>query len=132
VAYEETLRNVSLDADSSLALYTGVPGLPGSASPNSGNQFRFVKLTGAHQVGLADTTSGEVVIGVVQNKPQVVGQAVTVAIHGISMVEAGGTIAAGDGVGPDADGKAVSGGTDGVAIGSAAAGQLVPVLLKVS
>jgi hypothetical protein len=137
VAYEESLRAVSLDADSSLAVYTGVPGLPGSASPNSGKQFRFVKVVGAHQVGLCTAATNEQCIGVMQNKPQVVGQAVTVAIHGISMVQAGGTIAAGNIVKSDANGQAVAGtlGTDnplGIAIGSAASGQLVPVLLKIS
>lgn len=131
MAYEESLRSISLDADSSLAVYTGVPGIPGSASPNSGKQFRFVKVTGAHQVGLS-TADTDHVIGVMQNKPQVTGQAATVAIHGVSMVQAGGTVAAGDQVGPDANGQAVSGGTHGTALGSAASGQLVPVLLHVS
>lgn len=137
MAYEETLRNISLDADSSIALYTGPPGVVGSASPNSGFQFRFVKVTGAHQVGLAVTTANEVIVGVLQNKPQVVGQACTVAIGGVSMVQAGGTVAAGNIIKTDTVGRAVAGtpGTDvpvGIAIGSAAVGQLVPVLLLVS
>lgn len=139
MAYEESLRSISLDADATLALYTGVPGLPGSASPNSGNQFRFVKITGAHQVGLSSAATNEISIGVVQNKPQVTGQAATVAIHGVSMVQAGGTVAAGNPVKVDATGRAVAAtpGTDnalyvGVAIGSAAVGQLVPVLLQIS
>ena len=99
--YDESIRSITLDADSSLAGYTGVPGLPGSASPNNGNQYRFVKVTGAHQCGLADDTD-TLVIGVVQNKPQVTGAAATVAIRGISLVEAGGSVNAGDGVAVDA------------------------------
>jgi hypothetical protein len=137
MAYEEALRAISLDADSSLATYTGPPGVVGSASPNSGKQFRFVKMTGAHQCGLATAAANETVVGVMQNKPQVVGQAVTVAIAGVSMVQAGGTIAAGDIIKTNSTGLAVTGvaGTDvalGEAIGSAASGQLVPVLLRLS
>jgi len=135
--YDESIRSITLDADASLALYTGVPGLPGSAAPNNGNQYRFVKVTGAHQCGIADTTSNEIIVGVLQNKPQVVGAAATVAIRGISLVEAGDTIDAGDPVKVDSDGAAVAAtpGTDaalyvGVAVGGAAVGQLVPVLLR--
>jgi hypothetical protein len=134
MAYEETLRNVSLDADSSLATYTGVPGLPGSASPNSGFQFRFVKVTGAHQVGLATGAANEVIVGVMQNKPQATGQAATVAVRGITMLQAGGTVAAGNIIKTDANGQGLAGtpGTDtpvGIAIGAAASGQLFPCLL---
>lgn len=132
MAYEESLRSISLNADESLAVYTGVPGAPGSPRPNYGRQFRFVTVTGANQVGLA--TDGDAqVIGVMQNKPQVTGQAATVSIHGVSMVMAGGEFDAGDQVGPDDEGRAVAGGTSGIAL--AAAGQaeeLVPVLLQVS
>lgn len=131
--YDESIRSITLDADASLAEYTGVPGLPGSASPNSGNQYRFVKVTGAHQCGIADNTDA-LVIGVLQNKPQVTGAAATVAIRGISLVEAGDAINAGDAVAVDADGKGVAaGGGDtvvGVAVGGAASGTLVPVLLR--
>lgn len=139
MAYEESLRSISLDADATLAVYTGPPGVIGSASPNSGNQFRFVKVTGAHAVGLCSTASNEIPMGVVQNKPQVTGQSATVAIHGVSMVQAGGTIAAGNPIKVDTTGRGVAAtpGTDaalyvGVAIGSAAIGQLVPVLLLIS
>lgn len=131
--YDESIRSITLDADASLATYTGVPGLPGSASPNSGNQYRFVKVTGAHQCGLA-SDEDSLVIGVVQNKPQVTGAAATVAIRGISLVQAGGAIDAGDAVAVDADGKGVSAGPGsvvvGVAVGGAASGTLVPVLLR--
>jgi hypothetical protein len=130
--YEESIRSITLDASASLAEYTGVPGLPGSANPNNGNQYRFVRVSGAHRCSLAET--GDLVVGVLQNKPQVTGAAATVAIRGISLVEAGGSIDAGDAIGVDNDGKGVVAGDGeavlGVAVGGAAAGQLVPVLLR--
>lgn len=136
--YDESIRSITLDADSSLGVYTGVPGLPGSASPNKGKQYCFVKVTGAHQCGLADGDANEVVIGVLQNKPQETGAAATVAIRGVSLVEAGGTITAGEaikvetttgnGVAATLPGDAAL--VVGVALGGAAEGQLVPVLLR--
>src|SRR5690606_3819398 len=104
MAYEESLRSISLNADATLAVYTGVPGMPGSPSPNYGQQYRFVKVTGAHQVGLA-TAGSDVVVGVMQNKPQVAGQAATVSIHGVSMVMAGAALDAGDSVEADSTGE---------------------------
>lgn len=141
MAYSEALRNISLKADSSLAGYTGVPGLPGSADPNYGFQFRFVKVTGDRTCGLADTTSGEIVIGVIQNKPQVTDQAATVAIQGVSYVQAGGTLVAGEAVKVDTVGRAVAWvGTGltpdsptlivGLVLTGAASGQIASVLLK--
>lgn len=139
MAFEEILKSLSLAADSSLAGYTGVPGLPGSADPNSGKQYRFVKITGAKQAGLA-TASTDNVIGVMQNKPQVTGQAATVAIFGVSFVVTGsavsGTaIAAGDKVTTDSTGHAVkhsgSNTVCGVALAaSSTEGELIPVLLS--
>lgn len=137
MAYEESLKSVSFDADSTLAGYTGVPGLPGSAAPNNGKaQYRFVKITGRHQVGLA-TAPTDVVVGVAQNKPQVEGQATTVGIFGISNVLSGGAIAPADNVTTDDQGRAVTTADGaaglGVAVTSAsAAGELVSVLLRVN
>lgn len=128
MAYDENLRSLSLNADASLGLYTGVPGQPGSAVPNAGMQFRFVKVTGKDQVGLA-TGSGDVIAGILQNKPQQPGAAATVGYEGISVVVAGGPISAGDLVGPDATGRAVPN-ADGrwQAVGIAAGvGELVSV-----
>jgi hypothetical protein len=137
--YDESIRSITLDADSSLAVYTGVPGLPGSASPNKGKQYCFVKVTGAHQCGLADGDANEITIGVLQNKPQVTGAACTVALRGVSLVEAGGNITAGQAIKVQTttgNGVAATLPADaalvvGVAVGGAASGQLVPVLLKV-
>jgi len=135
--YDESIRSITLDADATLATYTGVPGLPGSANPNNGKQYRFVIVTGAHQCGLADHDS-PYPIGVLQNKPQVTGAAATVAIRGVSLCEAGDTITAGQAIVVDdsIQGTAVPVGTTGagtvvvgIALGGAAVGQLVPVLL---
>lgn len=133
MAYDETLRSVSLDGDASLAVYTGVPGQPGSAVPNGGKQYHFVKVTGSHTVGLADATS-EPVIGVVQNKVQQAGQAATVAYLGISRVVADKALDAGDVCYCSADGQATDAAGGGPAVGiviegTAAAGEIAAVLL---
>lgn len=134
MAYEEAIRSVTLNADATLATYTGVPGTPGAAVPNGGKQYHFVKVTGVHQVGLAaaaDTT----VIGVLQNKPQYTGNAATVAIRGVSKVVSDKAVAAGVKVYVSADGQATdaSGGGGspvGIAVSTtAAAGELLSVLL---
>lgn len=134
MAFEENLYSISLAADQSIAVYTGVPGQPGSPQPNSGFQYRFVKVTGKAQVGLA-VAAADRAIGVLQNKPQVSGQAAQVGIWGVSFVQAGGAVDAGDLVTADATGQAVKA-TDvatarGTALTSAAnAGELVSVLLQ--
>ncbi len=132
-SYEESLTSISLDADSSLALYTGVSNVPGTAYPQAGFQYRFVKLTGAHKVGLA-TAVADAVVGVIQNKPQVTNMAATVSIEGVTLVVSGAAVTAGTAVGPDSTGRAIAAGANavaGYAIDAAtAAGQLIPVLLK--
>lgn len=135
--YDESIRSITLDAAAGLAVYTGVPGQPGSPSPHKGNQYKFVYVSGAHQCDLADETT-TYPIGVLQNKPQTTGSACTVAIRGVSLVEAGATITAGQAIVVDDDlpGTGVPIGTTGagtvvvgVAVGGGAVGQLVPVLL---
>lgn len=137
MAFEEGLRSISLNADATLAVYTSVPGQPGSADPNSGKQYRFVKVTGASQVGLADATANEIVVGVLQNKPQFTGQSATVAIRGVSKVQAGGNVNAGQAVKVKNTGEAVAATLPadaalvvGVAVTSGADGQIISVLLK--
>lgn len=136
MAYEETLRSITLNADASLGIYTGVPGTAGAAQPNNGKQYCFVKITGAHQVGLVSAVDDSAV-GVLQNKPQGTGHAATVAYQGISKVRAAKAIAAGvavymttGGLATDASGGgAVKVGVSILAAG--AADDLLPVLLKV-
>ena len=134
MSYEESLKSISLDADDTIGIYTGVPGLPGSAKPNTGKQYTFVKVTGIHQAGLAGT--GDKVIGVLQNKPQEPGAAATIGFHGVSNVQVGAEFSAGDLITQDANGAAITGDStnavgialdDGVTVGS-----IVPVLLTLA
>lgn len=131
MAYEESLRSITLNADATLAVYTGVPGTPGAPNPHGGKQYHFVKVTGVHQCGIAD--ADDAVIGVLQNKPQVTGAAATVGIRGVSKVVSDVAITAGDAIKCSADGQAAktgAGPTVGVALNSTAnAGELVSVLL---
>jgi len=131
MAYEESLRSISLDSDATIGIYTGVPGLPGSASPNSGKQYYFVKLTGERTVGLCSATT-DFPAGILQNKPQTVGAAAQVGFAGVSkvVVGAGGAIAAGNRVGPDTAGAAaVNAAGTAVALVSGAIGAVIEVLL---
>lgn len=129
MAYEESLKSISLDVDGTLGFYTGVPGTPGSTDPNYGKQYCFVKLVAAHKVGLA-TGSGDRTVGILQNKPQVAGQAGTIGFFGVSNVMAGGAIAPDTLVGPDANGRAVANvnGKWLTLAASTAAGELIPAL----
>jgi len=108
MAYEESLRSITLKADSNLAVYTGVAGMPGAPAAHGGKQYRFVKVTGVGTAGPADTTANEVVIGVLQNKPQYVNQPATIGISGVTLVEAGGAITAGNALKVNASGQAVA------------------------
>lgn len=130
MSYEESLKSISLDADASVGIYTGVPGQPGSASPNGGVIYRFVKITGSHQVGLC-TAATDKVVGILQNKPQRPGAAATVGIFGVSNVEASAAIAAGALVAPTANGRAVTDAVNGkyqALAAASGAGELIPVL----
>lgn len=132
MSYEESLSRITLNADASLAVFTGVAGAPGSVSPSYGKMYRFVKVTGSHQCGQA-TAATDAVVGVLQNKPQVAGQAATVALRGVSNVMAGAVLAAGVTVTCDVTGRAIAGAANVLGItlaASTAADQAVPVLLK--
>ena len=106
----------------------------------SGFQYRFVKLTAARTVSLCDTTANEIPLGVLYNKPQVLGAACTVVIGGVALCMAGGAVTAGEPVKVDSVGRVVNAtrGTDaalyvGVAqSGSTATGQLVSISLKIA
>jgi hypothetical protein len=138
MAYSERLLTLTLESDASIAVFTGPPGVTGSAVPNSGFQYRFVKVTGAKTAGLSTAAANERTIGVLQNKPQRTGEAATVAFDGVTLVQAGGTVAAGAGVKPSATGLAVTwvAGTDdpdlctGIAVTAGVSGALMSVLLR--
>lgn len=123
-AYFDAERSITLTADDSLAQFTGPPGIRGSAPEGRGDgdrhvgkSLRFVKVTGPHQCGLA--TAPEDVIGVMLNKPQVPGDAATVAIRGVVILRAGGEIEAGAKVTANAQGKAVTATEDDRVLGTA-------------
>lgn len=130
MAYEESLRSISLDADASIGIFTGVPGTPGAANPNQGKQYLFVKITGERTVGLS--LAADRPLGVLQNKPQGVGHAATVGIYGVSKMVCGAGVPAGSRVQPDAAGAAVVASTGvarGTALATGATGAVIPVLL---
>ena len=135
MSFEESLRSVSLLADASIAVYTGPPGAPGSAANNAGKMYRIVKVTGAKTVGLC-TADEDLSVGILQNKPQVTGQAATVGIRGISNVIAGeNNIAAGAELSSDSEGRAIAALTGKVVVGIALAasstvGEQIPVLIR--
>ena len=136
MAFEEAIRSITLTSDNTLAVRTGVANAPGSPVDNAGNQYRFVTLKGEHLAGRA--AAADVVIGVLQNKPQVANEAATVAIRGVSKVRVAGAVTAGQAVVTNADGRAVATGTAsagttdlGIAITSATeADELISVLLR--
>lgn len=134
MSYDESQRSITLNADASLAVWTSVPGQPGSADPNTGKMYRFVKITGVRQCGLA-TAAADKVVGVSQSKPQKLGQATTVCFSGVTNVVVETLpIAAGDAVDPAAGGGAVksAGAGKGIALATASSvGEIIPVLLKV-
>lgn len=108
ISYEEALRSVNLAADATVGIFTGPPGRPGSAAPNSGKQYCALKVTGKNQVGLS-TAAADNIVGILQNKPQQPGEPATTGINGISNARGAGVIAAGDEVVPDATGRFVTG-----------------------
>jgi len=83
----------------------------------SAAQFKFVTLESDGQVDLADS-AGENAIGVCL-VGGAAGAAVTVAISGKVMVEAGGTIAAGAAIQTDANGDALTAASGDVVLGYA-------------
>lgn len=134
MAYDENQQRISLDADSSIGVRTGIPGMTGSASPNGGKQYYFVKVTGEHTAGLV-SVDGELAIGVLQNKPQRAGEAATVAISGVTLVTASAAISAGAQVAATATGKAVTQASTAITLGialedAAADGDLFAILLR--
>jgi hypothetical protein len=137
MASDERVVAYTLQADSSIGIYTGPPGMPGSASPNNGKAYCFVKITGTRQVGL-QSVAGAASIGVLYSKPQATGDPAAVAVSGIVKVltDATATIVAGSPITSNAAGLAKVGvpGTDaiqGYALqGSTTTSQLISVLLR--
>ena len=133
--YDESLRAITLNADATLAVFTGAPGLPGSANGINvgGNQYKAVVVSGARQAGLANANNGRVV-GILQTKPQATGNAATVGFSGVSKVRMATNIVAGQTVYCDSGAKGSNSNSTAVVLGTAletstVVNSLVPVLL---
>jgi hypothetical protein len=136
--YDESLRTITLNADSSLAVFTGPPGAPGSANTATqpGNQYRAVVVTGVRAAGRSNANNGTVV-GILQTKPQYTGNAATIGFSGISKVMCSTNITAGAVVYCAADGTGSNSNATAIKLGialdtSTTTGSLVPVLLTLS
>lgn len=116
MAYEEIVQSITIESSGNL----------------SAGQYRFVVVNGSGQI--AAPSAGVRAVGVLQSKPAAAGDAATVAVAGVSKVEAAATLAAGAKVACDATGKAAAGTTGhhyvGVALAGGDAGELIPVLLQ--
>ncbi len=106
-----------------------------AATDLSTNQYRFMAIDTNGDVGLPATTA-TAILGVLQNKPTVAGQAASIMINGISKITApASTVAEGDIVQASTLGQAVAHATGGNAIGrivggsSGGAGRVLSVLL---
>ena len=97
----------------------------------SAAQYFFMKVT---STGVALAGNGEKSVGVLQNKPAALGREATVAINGVTKMEAGGTIAIDGDVASDAAGKAVAAATGdqilGIALASAVNGDIFSLQLQ--
>lgn len=115
---------------------TEVPGLVltfAAGEDLSSNQYYPVRLEADGQIDIAGASVGEDAIGIVQNKPSVVGAAATVMVSGVSKAVAGtGGTTAGVRVQAIADGVTDAASGDyviGIALDTAAAGVITRVLL---
>jgi len=118
-AHEEIKQSITCQAGSDLST-TG--------------QYLFVELASDNQVDVVSSAGGDAV-GVLQNDPSAAGQAATVAVSGVTIVECGETMTAGQLVSAGADGKAILADTSthiihGKCIVGGASGEKVSVLLK--
>lgn len=113
------------------------PGLKASADL-SAKQYRAMKISAAGTVTVCAATTDKP-IGILQDAPTS-GQPAAVGFDGITKAKAGGTVAAGDTVGTDANGAVVTyvEGTDttkyriGIARSGGASGDIIDVLLQLS
>ena len=116
MAYEESLRNITLIAGADL----------------STRQYSFVSIDANGNAAL--TTAGAQADGVVQDNPQS-GEAAAVGVRGISKVKCGGNITRGSLVAAGANGLAVAATSGDVILGTAmeagAANRIISVLLAV-
>lgn len=97
------------------------------------NQYRAVKVTADFTVGLAG--DGDEILAVLQNRPNL-GEAAELMGEGITKAKAGGTIAVGDKITPDASGDFVTAASgkhpSGTALEAAVVDQIFTVNLNKS
>lgn len=116
MSFEIPVLDISLDASTDL----------------SAKQFFFIETSSSSEAALSG--AGEVVTGVLQNKPDAAGKSASVRVYGVSKVTAGAAITAGAEVSSDANGKAATSTTGdyivGIALEAAAAdGDIIAVLI---
>lgn len=104
-----------------------------AAADLSTHQFKFVKVTGADAINIC-TAGTDFAVGVLQNKP-LAGQPCECESYGVSKVVAGAVVAAGVGVMPDSEGRAITATAtnkvQGISLEAAgAAGERIAVLLR--
>jgi len=96
----------------------------------SAAQFKFVTLAADGQVDVTASAGGNA-IGVLLNNPAVAGYAATVCMSGDVMVEAGGTITAGDQIQSSATGTALLAATGDVVLGYAREDAVVGQIMRI-
>lgn len=104
MAYEEALRCISMEAGSDL----------------SARQYRFMTINSSKR--LAVPSAGAAAQGVLQDKPDAAGRVGSLGIEGITKVEAGEAITAGDDISAGSNGLAVKAATGDVVLGKAMEG----------
>lgn len=107
--------------------------LSGKDTDDRTYQDRFVKLVTGGKVELYDTVADKP-FGVLQNRPKE-GFPATISLGGVMKVRAGGTIAVGNAIGSDANGKAINQTTSGryaigIALEAGVANQMVQILVR--
>ena len=115
MATKESLKTISLQS---------------AADFSTTGQYRFGTVNSSGQVAL--TGAAARVDGVVLGNPDAAGKAVAVGVSGVSLLELGGTVAAGGDIQSGADGVGVSGSTNAsvVALEAGVSGDIISVLLK--
>jgi len=104
MAYKNSQVSVTLEAGADL----------------SANQFHFVTMDSDGQLSVS--TDGAASVGVLLNDPSAAGRAAEVAIGGLTRVEAGGTVTAGDAVASGGTGEAITAASGDVILGTAVTG----------
>lgn len=115
MSYNESLTTISLQS---------------AADFSTTGQYRFCTVNTSGQAALASSDGR--MDGVVQDNPSASDRATTVGVSGITLLELGGTVTAGDDLKSGASGVAVTGGTAkrATALESGVSGDLISVLLK--